>query len=81
MSLKTMRNNRFRLGRIIDSDYRGNIRVVLHNFSNNRVEFNTSDRIAQIRFEKNESPEFLEVFNFVDVVIEINNKGSGSIGI
>ena len=76
-----MRNNRFRLGRIIDSDYRGNIRVVLHNFSNNRVEFNTSDRIAQIRFEKNESPEFLEVFNFVDVVIEINNKGSGSIGI
>ena len=81
MSLKTMRNNRFRLGRIIDSDYRGNIRVVLHNFSNNRVEFNTSDRIAQIRFEKNESPEFLEVFNFVDVVIEINNKGSGLIGI
>lgn len=76
-----MRNNRFRLGRIIDSDYRGNIRVVLHNFSNNRVEFNTSDRIAQIRFEKNESPEFLEVFNFVDVVIEINNKGSGLIGI
>ena len=81
MSLKTMRNNRFRLGRIIDSDYRGNVRVVLHNFSNNRVEFNTSDRIVQIRFEKNESPEFLEVFNFVDVVIEINNKGSGLIGI
>lgn len=76
-----MRNNRFRLGRIIDSDYRGNVRVVLHNFSNNRVEFNTSDRIVQIRFEKNESPEFLEVFNFVDVVIEINNKGSGLIGI
>ena len=81
MSLKTMRNNRFRLGGIIDSDYRGNIRVVLHNFSNNRVEFNTSDRIAQIHFEKDESPEFLEVFNFVDFVTEINNKGSGSTGI
>ena len=39
-------------GRIIDSDYRGNVRVILHSFSNKRVEFNTSDRIAQIFFEK-----------------------------
>ena len=39
-------------GGIIDSDYRGNIRVILHKLSNKRVEFNTGDCIAQIPFEK-----------------------------
>ena len=36
-------------GGILDSDFRGNVRVILHNFSANRVEFNTGDRIAQVR--------------------------------
>ena len=35
-------------GGIIDSDFRGNVRVILHNFSTNRVEFSTGDRIAQV---------------------------------
>ena len=39
-------------GGIIDSDLRGNIRVVQHNFSQNRVKFNTGDRIAQVLFQK-----------------------------
>ena len=37
---------------IIDSDYRGNARVILYNFSDKRVEFNTGDRIAQILYKK-----------------------------
>ena len=39
-------------GGIIDPDYRGNIRVILHKLPNKRVEFNTGDGIAQIAFEK-----------------------------
>ena len=61
------------LGGIIDSDYRGNVRLILHNFSNKRVEFNTDDRIAQILFEKKESPKFVEVSNFEDFVTERTN--------
>ena len=61
------------LGGIIDSDYKGNVRLILHNFSNKRVEFNTGDRIAQILFEKKESPKFVEVSNFDDFVTERNN--------
>ena len=39
-------------GGIADADYRGNTRVILINLSNNRVEFNTGDRIAQVIFQK-----------------------------
>ena len=46
-------------GRIVDSDYSGNVRVILHNFSKNRVEFDTGDRIAQILFQKKKSPKFV----------------------
>ena len=47
-------------GTVIDSDYRGNLRVILHNFSKKRVYFNTGDRIAQILFQKKESPNFMK---------------------
>lgn len=39
-------------GGIVDADYRGNIRVILTNLSNSRVEFNAGDRIAQVLFQK-----------------------------
>ena len=35
---------------IIDSDYRGNVRVIMRNLSEKRIEFETGDRIAQIVF-------------------------------
>ena len=37
---------------ILDSDHRGNVRVTLHNLSNNRTDFDVGDRIAQVLFQK-----------------------------
>ena len=70
-------------GGIIDSNYRGNVRVILHNFSNKRVEFNTGDRIAQILFGIKEPPKrkCIEFSSFYDFVTERNNKGFGSTGV
>ena len=70
-------------GGIIDSNYRGNVMVILHNFSNKRVEFNTGDRIAQILFGIKESPKrkCIELSSFDDFVTERNNKGFGSTGV
>ena len=39
-------------GGIINSDFRGNVRVILCNFSTNRVEFITGDRNAQVVSQK-----------------------------
>ena len=47
-----------------DSDYRENVRIILHNFSQKRVEFNMGDRVAQILFQKKESPDFIAVTDF-----------------
>ena len=70
-------------GGIIDSNYRGKVRVILHNFSNKRVEFNTGDRIAQILFGIKEPPKrkCIELSSFDDFVTERNNKGFGSTGV
>ena len=48
MSLKSI----FLDGRILDSDHRGNVRVIFHNLSNNRIEINLRNRIAQVLFKK-----------------------------
>ena len=42
---------------VIDSDYRGEIGVVLFNFSDEEFYINMGDRIAQIIFEKNRDPQ------------------------
>ena len=39
-------------GGIVDADCRENIRVILTNLSNNRIEFSARDRIAQVLFPK-----------------------------
>ena len=67
---------------IIDSDYRGNVRMILYNFSDKRLEFNTGDCIAQILFQKNrKSPKFIEVSSFDDFSTQQSDKGFGSTGI
>ena len=38
--------------------------MTLDNFSQKRFEFNTGDLIAQILFQKKESPDFIEVTDF-----------------
>jgi dUTP pyrophosphatase len=43
---------------VIDSGYRGEIRINLHNHGNGPVTFNAGDRIAQLLILKHESPEF-----------------------
>ena len=69
-------------GGIIDSDYSGNVRVILNNLSQNRLESKTGDRIAQVLFQKKkESPKFIEVANFDDFTNERDTKGFGSKGI
>jgi len=44
----------------IDSDYRGDIGVLLVNLSNSDFEINNGDRVAQMVLAKHEVPEFIE---------------------
>ena len=48
-------------GGVVDSDYRGNVRVIITNLSNKTIEFETGDRIAQVLFMKKEDAELEEV--------------------
>ena len=68
-------------GRIVDVDYSGNIRVIFTNLSNNRVEFNDGDRIAQVVFQKKKDIIFEEVLSFDDHTTERGSGGFGSTGI
>ena len=45
----------------IDSDYRGEIGVILINLSDHKFEINNGDRVAQLVFAKHESIEFQTV--------------------
>ena len=68
-------------GGMIDSDFRGNIRVIRSNFSSSRVEFNFGDRIAQVLFQKKEDPDFVEVSSFDDFPTKRGVDGFRSTGI
>ena len=59
---------------IIDSDFRGNVRVIFHNFSQDRVEFNTGGRIVLVLFQKKKITRFVEVKDFNNFVAERNIK-------
>lgn len=48
---------------VIDSDYRGNIGVILYNFGNSEFIIRKGDKIAQIIIEKITFPELVEVRN------------------
>ena len=45
----------------IDSDYRGEIKIILINLSNETVVINNGERIAQMIIAKHEHAEFIEV--------------------
>ena len=57
-------------GRVLNSDYRGNISVILTNFSAWNVEIKKRDRIAQIIFLKKEEVDFEEVDELIIVLLE-----------
>lgn len=59
----------------IDSDYTGEIRVILLNASNNPFSISDGDRIAQMCFVKTEKAEFEEVTS-----LDETERGSGGFG-
>ena len=66
-------------GSVLDSDFRGNISIILTNHSQRVIEIETVDRIAQIIFFKKEDADFVEVDEF-DVKSYRGIKGFGSTG-
>lgn len=64
---------------VIDSGYRGEIKIHLHNNGNSKVEFKKGDRIAQIIIQKHESPEFVLVESLDET--ERGTNGFGHTGI
>jgi dUTP pyrophosphatase len=63
---------------VIDADYRGNVGVVLFNFSDQDFQIKIGDRIAQLIIEKIETPEIIEVDDLNNT--ERGNNGFGSTG-
>ena len=63
----------------IDADYRGEIGVILINFSNDDFIINSGDRIAQLVVSKHEQPN-LEQTDSLDSTLR-GEKGFGSTGI
>jgi len=59
----------------IDADYRGEIKVILINLSNEKFEINSGDRIAQLVFAKVEHVDFEIVQN-----INTTERGDGGFG-
>lgn len=60
---------------VVDSGYRGEVGVILHNSGFNRFEVKRGDRIAQLMFQKVESPTFV----IVDELSE-TERGEGGFG-
>ena len=58
-------------GGVVDSDYRGNISVILTNFSSSNVEVNIGDKIAQIIFVKPILFLLKRLMNFVIQQLEV----------
>ena len=54
-------------GGVVDTDYRGNVRVILTNLSDRTNEIETGDRIAQVLFVTKEEVEFEEVATFDEI--------------
>jgi dUTP pyrophosphatase len=63
---------------VIDRDYRGPIKVMLHNLSNNDYVINKNDRIAQLILEQIKTPSVELVEELDDT--ERGERGFGSTG-
>ena len=66
-------------GGVVDSDYRGNISVILTNFSSADYTVDVGDKIAQIMLVHPEPVSFEEVQEFSDIT-DRGWKGFGSTG-
>ena len=65
-------------GGVIDPDYTGNIKIILHNFGHNDFIVKQSDRVAQLILEQYLSPQ-IKVTSKIEPT-ERNTKGFGSTG-
>ncbi|URH25015.1 dUTP pyrophosphatase vaccinia F2L-like protein [Fowlpox virus] len=67
---------------VIDSDYRGNVGVLLFNFGSTQFNVCKGDRIAQIIFEKIAYPKIIEVTTLEEInITDRGNSGFGSTGL
>lgn len=66
-------------GGVIDSDYTGQIFVILFNHGTEDVEFHRRDRVAQIICEKVAHPEWIECLNFPETVRGAQGFGASGI--
>ena len=64
-------------GGVIDSDYRGNICMILTNFATCSIDIEIGDRIAEIMFLKPKKVSFHEVKEFDDRTL----RGTGGFGL
>ena len=63
---------------VVDSGYRGEVKVILHNAGQQPFTVQPGDRIAQAMFQKFESPTFVEANELSDSAR--GNRGFGSSG-
>lgn len=66
---------------VIDSDYRGELKVIIHNASSNNYTISKGDRIAQIIFEKIYVNDFIEVSDLAEHESVRGTNGFGSTGL
>lgn len=63
------------LGGVLDSGYRGELFIPLHNLSNQEYIFEAGDKLAQLVIQKVEFPEIIEVSELTESV-----RGEGGFG-
>lgn len=61
---------------VIDADYRGEIKVVLHNFGNNVFEVKKGDRIAQLLIHKCYIPNVTQIYTMDNTTRGVSGFGS-----
>ena len=66
------------LGGVIDSDYRGELKIIVANLSNRRHSFLAGDRVAQLILERHSTPDIQEVPELPST--ERGSQGLGSTG-
>lgn len=73
------RNGLTMLGGVIDSNYRGEIKVIIHNLGVESFQVEKGMRIAQILIQPTIQPEILEVHNLNETVRGADGFGSSGL--
>ena len=66
---------------VIDSDYRGEVKIVFQNHTNTDVSIKQGDKVAQLIVEKIAMVQVVEVDSLEDAVSERGANGFGSTGV